>query len=112
MEASRLGTQGTASPLMQRVLHYIGKHLDEPVHVPRLAEVARLSESRFKIRFKRELGVPPAEFWLRQKIERAAVLLKTRKVTEVAHELGFSSSQYFATVFKRYTLNNPSHFKT
>ena len=72
--------------------------------------IARLSESRFKTRFKREMGVPPEEFWLRQKIERATVLLKTRNVTEVAHELGFSSSQYFATVFKRYTRVSPSRF--
>jgi len=112
VEASYRGAHGSASPLMQRVLNYIEKHLDEPVHVPRLAEIARLSDSRFKTRFKREMGVPPAEFWLRQKIERATVLLKTRNVTEVAHELGFSSSQYFATVFKRYTLASPSRFRT
>jgi len=111
VEASRRGVHGSASPLMQRVLQYIEKHLDEPVHVPRLAEIAQLSESRFKTRFKREMGVPPAEFWLRQKIERASVLLQTRNVTEVAHELGFSSSQYFATVFKRYTLASPSRFR-
>jgi AraC-like DNA-binding protein len=111
VEASRRGARGSASPLIGRVLHYIEKHLDEPVHVPRLAEIARLSESRFKARFKREMGVPPAEFWLRQKIERATMLLKTRSVTEVAHELGFSSSQYFATVFKRYTLASPSRFR-
>jgi AraC-like DNA-binding protein len=110
VEASRQGARGSASPLMQRVLEYIEKHLDEPVHVPRLAEVAWLSESRFKTRFKREMGVPPAEFWLRQKIDRATILLKTRNVTEVAHDLGFSSSQYFATVFKRYTLASPSRF--
>jgi AraC-like DNA-binding protein len=111
VEASHRGAKGSASPLMQRVLQYIERHLDESAQVSRLAEVARLSESRFKTRFKREMGVPPAEFWLRQKIERASVLLKTRNVTEVAHELGFSSSQYFATVFKRYTLANPSRFR-
>ena len=95
---------------MQRLLRYIDDHLDEPVQVSRLAQVARLSESRCKARFKREIGVPPAEFWLRKKIEQAAILLKTRSVTEVAYALGFSSSQYFATVFKRYTLVNPSQF--
>jgi len=110
MAASHQGAKGSATPLMQRVLHYIETHLDDPVHVPSLVETARLSESRFKTRFKREIGVPPAEFWLRKKIEKAVVLLKTRNVTEVAHALGFSSSQYFATVFKRYTLTNPSQF--
>jgi AraC-like DNA-binding protein len=110
IRASHQGVHGSASPLMQRVLHYIDAHLNEPIRVPLLAQVAGLSESRCKIRFKREIGVPPAEFWLRKKIERAILLLKNHAVTEVAYELGFSSSQYFATVFKRYTLVNPSQF--
>jgi AraC-like DNA-binding protein len=109
--ASHEGARGATSPLMQRVLHHIERHLHEPIHVPRLAQVARLSESRFKSRFKAEIGVPPAEYWLRKKIERATEMLKTRRVTEVAHELGFSSSQYFATAFKRYTLMNPSQYR-
>ena len=110
IRASRQGLSGSATPLMQRLLHYIDGHLTDPIEVPRLAQVAGLSESRCKARFKREIGVPPAEFWLRKKIERAVVLLKDHSVTEVAYELGFSSSQYFATVFKRYTLVNPSQF--
>jgi AraC-like DNA-binding protein len=110
IRGSRLGLLGSASPLMQRLLHYIDSHLGDPIQVSMLAKVARLSESRCKMRFKREIGVPPAEFWLRKKIEKAVVLLKTRSVTEVAFDLGFSSSQYFATVFKRYTLVNPSQF--
>jgi AraC-like DNA-binding protein len=110
VNASHRGKDSAASPLIQRVTTYIEAHLSEPVHVPRLAEIAQLSQSRLKARFKREIGVPPGEFWLRRKIERAAELLKTGSVTYVAHELGFSSSQYFATVFKRYTMLNPSRY--
>jgi AraC-like DNA-binding protein len=108
--SSRQGLRGAATPLMRRVLRYVDDHLNEPVRVARLAQVARLSESRCKARFKREIGVPPAEYWLRKKIERAIARLKVKSVTDVAYELGFSSSQYFATVFKRYTLVNPSQF--
>jgi AraC-like DNA-binding protein len=111
IEAAHQGSHNSATPLMQRVLRYIESHLGDPVHVPDLAQVARLSESRFKARFKRELGVPPAEFWLRKKIEKAVLLLRDQDVTAVAYELGFSSSQYFATVFKRYTLLKPSKFR-
>ena len=114
MEASWRGSHAAASPLMRRVLQHIEAHLADPIHVPTLAQVARLSPSRLKARFKRELGVPPAEFWLRQKIERAGELLKSRSVTDVAFGLGFSSSQYFATAFKRYTRLRPStlHVRT
>ena len=108
IQASRRGAHGAASPLLQRVLAYVDSHLSEPVRVGKLAEVARLSESRLKARFKREIGVPPAEYWLRQKIERAVTLLPTHGITRIAYDLGFSSSQYFATVFKRYQLVSPS----
>jgi AraC-like DNA-binding protein len=106
--AAQSGSHGATTPLIRRVLQHIETHLADPIHVPELARVARLSTSRLKVRFKRELGVPPAEFWLRQKIERAVVLLETKPVTEVAFALGFSSSQYFATAFRRYTLLRPS----
>ena len=108
--ASQKGLTGSATPLVQRLIQYIDGHLADPIHVPRLAEVARLSDTRCRIRFKQEIGVPPAEYWLRKKIDRAVVLLKSRSVTEVAYDLGFSSSQYFATAFKRYTLVSPSQF--
>jgi len=111
MRSSHLDAKGTTSLLMQRVLHYIAENLEMPIQVALLAKVARLSESRFKARFRREMGVPPAEYWLRQKIERATFLLQTKSVTEVAHHLGFSSSQYFSTAFKRYTRTNPSHLR-
>jgi AraC-like DNA-binding protein len=110
IQAAHQGSHRAASPLMQRVLQYIDAQLVDPIQVPVLARVARLSESRFKARFKRELGVPPAEFWLRKKIEKSIQLLKDREVTAVAYDLGFSSSQYFATAFKRYTLLQPSQF--
>ncbi len=111
IKASRLGAKGEATPLMRRVLNFIEKNPETPVEVALLAKVAQLSESRFKARFRQEVGVPPAEFWMRHKIERATEMLKSQSVTDVAYALGFSSSQYFATVFKRYTLAPPSRMR-
>jgi AraC-like DNA-binding protein len=111
IESSQRNARAPASPVIERVRAHVEKHLEEPIEVAVLARVARLSESRFKARFKEEIGVPPAEFWLRQKIERARNLLrKGEAVTEVAYRLGFSSSQYFATAFRRYTLLTPSEY--
>jgi AraC-like DNA-binding protein len=111
IESSQHSARVAATPVIERVQIHIERHLEDPVQVAALARVARLSESRFKARFKREIGVPPAEFWLRKKIERARGLLKSQSVTEVAHGLGFSSSQYFASAFRRYTLLTPSQFR-
>ena len=78
-----------------------------------MAEVAGLSVSHFKARFRRETGLPPREFILREKIRLAREALGKGHgtVTDIAFELGFSSSQYFATVFKRYTGQSPRQIR-
>jgi AraC-like DNA-binding protein len=79
-----------------------------------LADEAGLSLSRFKAKFKEQMGIAPHEFILRCKMEAAKDLLagEKRSVTETAMHLGFSTSQYFATVFKRFTQQTPVEFST
>jgi AraC-like DNA-binding protein len=63
--------------------------------------------------FRQEIGLPPGEFILRSKIDHARHLLggTDLSVTDIAHALGFSSAQYFATAFKRLTRTTPSLFR-
>ena len=86
----------------------------DPRHVPTLEELSsdcHLSLSRFKARFKDSIGMPPGEFINREKIEWSKHKLSSAKnFTDLAFELGFSSSQYFATVFKKYTRKTPSEW--
>ncbi len=102
----------TTSPVIQASLDYIAKKQEESLSVAQVAEKANLSESYFKILFREEVGLPPAEYMLRLKVEAAKVALSEPgcNITEVAYRLGFSSSQYFATVFKRFTNRTPSDF--
>jgi len=78
--------------------------------VPDLARAAKLSTSRFKAKFKEQTGMSPAEYMLREKVRIARERISTGResITEIAYDLGFSSSQYFATVFKRFTRMRPT----
>lgn len=78
-----------------------------------LARHARLSLSHFKKRFRTETGLSPRQFILRDKIEAAKRILNEQptSVTHIALDLGFVSSQYFATVFKRITGETPSRYR-
>ncbi|MCP4376858.1 MAG: AraC family transcriptional regulator [bacterium] len=118
MAIARKHAQATAiSPLIQRVQSYIEDHIEDhfedAISLAGLSEMVHLSESRFKMRFKKEVGVPPADYINSRRIERAEKLLvaTSAKITDVAMHLGFSSSQYFATVFKRYTGITPAQFQ-
>lgn len=97
------------SAQIRAVMAYIDARLEEPLPLAGLAQRAGLSLSRFKSKFKQEVGVPPGDYISRRRIERAAQLLYETEdsVTDIAMRLGFPSSQYFATVFKRYTLCSP-----
>jgi len=113
--AAAKSERGTSvSRKITKALDFIARNNDRWISVPAVAAQAELSVPRFKSRFRAEVGIPPGEFMVRAKIKSAQALLSVSgaSVTEVAHQLSFSSSQYFATVFKRYTLQTPSEFMT
>lgn len=114
IESAERATPSSSSRPVARALAFITDNLTEPLAVADLARAACLSESRFKTVFKKETGIPPAEFVLRAKITRAQTLLcaaSAVSVTNIAFALGFSSSQHFATVFKRFTHLSPSAWR-
>lgn len=95
------------------VFDAIEASLADPPSLAELAELVSLSESRFKVLFKEFCGISPAEYIVRRKIERSKVLLKRAEamVIEVAVDLGFSSSQYFSSVFRKYVGLTPREFR-
>lgn len=81
------------------------------IYVDELASLLKMSTGYFKAWFKSKSGMPPKEHINRLRIERAKVsLLWQNSVTKVAFDLGFSSSQYFATTFKKFTGHTPKAY--
>ena len=111
--ASQRNQRSLPSPRIQRSLAHIADQTGELPSIPELARLVRLSPSRFKARFREEVGLPPREHVLRHKLAVAQDRLRApaATVTTVAHELGFSSSQYFATVFRRFTGLTPTQYQ-
>ena len=102
------------SRIIKEIVSHIQSYPESSHDLEELAARANLSLSRFKARFKSETGTPPKDFILRTKIDAAADrLAKSQEaITKIAFRLGFSSSQYFATVFKRYTGQTPLEFRS
>lgn len=96
---------------IRAVTRWLDEHPAEMPSAAEMARMARLSPTSFHKHFKRITGSSPKDYRLRLSVERAACRLREHAeltVTEVAHEFGFSSSQYFATVFRRYLGVSPS----
>ncbi len=106
-------TRAEPDDLVQAATAYFQTRLDEKL---RLAEVARalgVNRTRLFEQFKRATGLTPNDFLLRARVERARELLADpqKSVTDVALSVGLGSSQYFSTVFRRYTGETPGQYR-
>ncbi len=100
----------TAERAVEQFLEELEQALDEPWTLDRMATAAGLKRSRFAHYVRRLRNMTPARYLAARRVERARRLLGERpdlSITEVALECGFSSSQYFATVFRRRTGHSP-----
>lgn len=100
------------SPDIGKAVNYIMDHICEVPSLEMLASLCGLSDSQFKHKFKAQMGTSPRDFINMQKIEYAkSLLLEKKNITETAMELGFNTSSYFSTVFKRYASYTPQEYK-
>lgn len=101
------------SPVIEKAMRWMADRLDEPFAVEDVAAVTGLSVPHFHDRFRAETGLTPGEWRTRQRLRLARQLLRDpkRSITDVALSCGFSTSQYFATVFRRYVGLTPRAYR-
>lgn len=100
---------------IRRTMEWLARNLyTTDIQLDDLARELDISPSGLRTRFKEETGFTPHEYILRQKMEEARRQLAESEndVTRIALDLGFSSSQYFATVFKKFTGLSPQEYRT
>ena len=88
---------------INRVQDYIENHLDEPLTVKELANIAAFSEFHFLRIFSAFTGETLYGFIKRLRLEKSAFLLlsdKTRPLTDIALSVGFANQASFAKAFK------------
>jgi AraC-like DNA-binding protein len=92
---------------------YLQKHLHESVKMADLVRHVGFSRARMFDMFKAETGLTPHDYLQRMRIEKAQEQLRQTKlsITSIALALGFSSAQYFSTVFARYSGVSPTGFR-
>lgn len=93
---------------------YIDHHVTETLRMRDLAAHMGCTTTWLALRFKKETGVSPAEYTLRRKIycaKQHIIQNPDRPITEIALDFNFSSSQHFATVFRRFLGYAPSRLR-
>jgi AraC family L-rhamnose operon regulatory protein RhaS len=94
-------------------LHAEHEQLAEEWTLGRMAEACGLGVTRFTDCFRRLTNATPMHYLNRLRLQMAAELLVQQPApsnTELAKQCGFSSPQYFATVFRRHFGCTPQQF--
>ena len=99
--------------VVQQVCEWIGDHLDSRFTIGSLIKFSGYGRSRFFTLFVKETGMSPNDYVVRQRIERAQVLLREddRSILAVALACGFKSASTFSTTFAKFTGLSPRAFR-
>ena len=96
---------------VNRVLDYIGEHLDGDLSLTRLSQVSCFSPFHFHRIFQSVTGETLNSHVRRVRLERAALLMKTspgKRITDVAMQAGFAGTAEFSRAFRSHFGKAPS----
>jgi AraC family transcriptional regulator len=106
-------TQKTYFERIERVVSFLSNQVDNNPSLATLAAVAAISPFHFHRVYRAVTGETPSGTLRRLRLAKACVLLKdrTNSVTQVAFDVGYDSSQSFATAFRSGTGFSPTELR-
>jgi AraC family transcriptional regulator len=100
---------------LRAVVEYIEEHLDGYPTLAEMAAVVGLNPYHFARQFKAATGLPPHQYVILRRVERAKQLLQAGtdlSLADVALSAGFSDQSQFGYHFKRLVGVTPGQFRT
>ena len=110
----------TLSPINKKTNHlcgstkrYIDNNYKENITLEALAEIHHISKYYLVHAFTEEFGISPINYLISRRIQEAEHLLSTTdfSLSLIGNSVGFSSSSYFAQIFKKQKGISPSEYR-
>ena len=111
------GTRPAAGQLpaykLRRAITYMNEHLDQELSLEVIANDLSMSAFHFAHLFKQTTGLPPYQYLIELRLERAKVLLRSTdlSITDIAQRVGYWNNSHFAVAFHRATGCTPREFR-
>jgi AraC-like DNA-binding protein/ligand-binding sensor protein len=108
-----LETQNAEPLLVRKAREYIAQHKSEPLTLSAVAQASGASVFHFCKIFKKSTGLKFTDYVARLRLEdaKAQLLNPSRRISEVAYDVGFQSLTQFNRMFKRVFGESPSEFR-
>jgi two-component system response regulator YesN len=113
MEEVRKTRFSSGQQMMEAIRNYVDENFSYELTLASLADMFHLNETYLSGLFKQSVGVTFSDYMTRLRLNRAAVLLKESelKLTDIATLVGYSSSSYFSTAFKKFYGKGPKEYR-
>lgn len=87
--------------------------IDKKLTVSDMAKQHLLSTSHFSNLFRKATGMPPIDYFIHLKMQKACQLLylNETKIKHIAMDLGYDDQYYFSRIFKKYMGISPEQYK-
>lgn len=104
---------GISGARLKRILNYMSEHSHINLRLADLARFAGMSAFHFSRSFRESTGMPPHQYLLQLRIQKAKTLLRLPHpgVEEIASTMGFPSASHFSRTFKRMVGISPSEWR-
>jgi AraC family transcriptional regulator len=104
---------GLGSARMRRIRELVRARIEDDLSLDEMAQSVGLSTAHFARMFRKSTGETPHQFVLRQRIQRAKVMLRAprARVLDVAVACGFRTQQHFAQVFRDVCGVSPTEYR-
>ena len=111
-EKKEKGNRG-AEGKIEEIARYISENYKNEITLSEAAAMAYMEETYFSKKFKKLTGFGFKEYLIYTRIKAAQKMLWQTdvSVTEISDVCGFSSSNYFGDVFRRYVGMSPSEYR-
>lgn len=98
---------------IRQIVHYIQRHIDQPLNVDTIAEELRFNRSYLSHKFHKKTGMKLHAFIQDCKIQEAKRLLTftNKSISEISNYLCFSSQSHFQNVFKKVARITPYQYR-
>jgi AraC-like DNA-binding protein len=104
---------GKKYKIIEKGIKYLESDFAYEMSIGDIAKMCNVSEIYFRKLFKEYSGLPPADYRLKAKLEKAKMYLEYDNMTisQMAEILNFTNSAYFCRQFKVYTGMTPMDFR-
>lgn len=101
------------SPVVQQAIAYMRDRLDQSLTLEDISAVVNRSPSHFARQFRNNVGMPPYQYLLNLRLEKARELLEGTRlsIAEIAFECGFSHQEHLTRLFRRQFDTTPAAYR-